>query len=121
VKPAHKKEIDIMTSASRPILAAAIAFLILGLCAVPQADARRIGGVHVRPHIAHGVGVYRPRARVAGRYVRRPGRWVNGVWIVNGVAASVAVGTASNCNYYYRKWKATGSSYWHDRYYEMCR
>jgi hypothetical protein len=54
------------------------------------------------------------RARVAGRYVRHPGRWVNGVWIVNGVAASIAVGIASNCNYYYRKWKETDSSYWND-------
>ena len=76
-----------MTSASRPILAVAIALLLSTLCAVPQADARRIEGVHVRPH----------------------------------VASNVRVGTASNCNYYYRRWKATGSAYWHDRYYENCR
>lgn len=110
-----------MSSSSRPILAAAIAFLIAIFCAAPQADARRIGGVHVRPHIAGPGRIYHPRARVAVRNARRAGRWVNGVWIVNGVAASVAVGTASNCGYYWRKWKETGSSYWHDRYYEHCR
>jgi hypothetical protein len=110
-----------MTSASRPILAVAIALLLSALYAVPQADARRIGGVHVRPHVTHNVRVYHPRARVAARNYRRAGRWVNGVWIVNGVAASVAVGTASNCNYYYRRWKETRSSYWHDRYDENCR
>jgi hypothetical protein len=110
-----------VTSASRPILAVAIALLLSALCAVPQADARRFGGVRVRPHIAPNVRVYHPRARVAARNYRRAGRWVNGVWVVGGVAASVAVGTASNCNYYYRRWKATGSAYWHDRYYENCR
>jgi hypothetical protein len=107
-----------MTLASRPILAVAIALAISSVWDVPQADARRIGSVHARPHVARNIGVYRPG--LAARHYRR-GRWVNGVWVVGGVAASVAVGTASNCNYYYRKWRATGSSYWHDRYYENCR
>ena len=93
------------------------------MIAIPQADARRLGGV--RPHvnagkIARNVRVVRPVRVVNRTVVRRPGRWVNGVWVVSGVAASVAVGTASNCNYYYRKWKETGSSYWRDRYHESC-
>ncbi|WP_439544061.1 hypothetical protein [Hyphomicrobium sp.] len=103
------------------IFAGALAFLFGAVSVAPDADARRLGGgmrhanvgkVHVRP-----AGVAR---RVTRRNVRRAGRWVNGVWVVGGVAASVAVGTASNCGYYYRKWKATGSAYWHDRYVEHC-
>ena len=108
-----------MTTAAKSITAVIIAVIIGTTCAIPQADARR-GGVRVRPHVAHSVRVTHPRARVAARNVRHAGHWVNGVWIVNGVAASVAVGTASNCSYYYREWKATGSSYWRDRYHENC-
>ena len=113
-----------MTTATTPIVAGVIAVLVGTMCAVPQADARRLGGVHPRAHVrAHNVAQnIRPaqRAHVAGHNIRHAGRWVNGVWIVNGVAASVAVGTASNCSYYYREWKGTGSSYWRDRYHENC-
>jgi hypothetical protein len=110
--------------ASTPIVLGSLALLVGAMFAAPPADARRIGHVHVHPHArahiaAHNVR-YRHGARVVARDVRRAGRWVNGVWIVNGVAASVAVG-ATNCSYYWRRWKQTGSAYWHDRYYENCR
>jgi hypothetical protein len=100
-------------------LAAGAFALCFGLFSFsPDADARRIGG---RAHIKAGkISHSHPRARHAARHVardvRRAGRWVNGVWIVNGVAASVAVGTASNCGYYWRKWRETGSAYWRDQY-----
>lgn len=101
-----------------PIIAGSIAILLGLTTLTPEADARRIARVHVNGHnVAHYV---RP-GRVVRRNVRRAGRWVNGVWIVNGVAASVAVGTASNCGYYRRKWQETRSAYWHDRYVEHCR
>ena len=88
----------------------------------PDADAHRLSG---RAHIKAGkIAHNHPRARHAARHVardaRRAGRWVNGVWVVGGVVASVAVGTASNCAYYNRKWKETRSAYWHDRYDEHC-
>ncbi len=113
-----------MTAATTSILAGAIALLISAMSIVPPAEARRLGGAHVRAHVnAHRIarGV-RPvhRARVAARNIRRAGRWVDGVWIVNGVAASVTVGTASNCAYYYRKWNETGRTYWRDQYSEHC-
>ncbi|MGE0024214.1 MAG: hypothetical protein AB7S70_11360 [Hyphomicrobium sp.] len=102
-------------------LATGVFVICLGLMfASPGAEARKIGrGAHLKAgKIAHS----HPRARHAARHiardVRRAGRWVNGVWIVNGVAASVAVGTASNCGYYWRKWRETGSAYWRERYYE---
>lgn len=86
-----------------------------------SADARKLGRGHA--HINAGKITHNhPRARHAARHVardaRRVGRWMNGVWVVNGVAASVAVGTASNCGYYWRKWRETGSAYWRERYYE---
>jgi hypothetical protein len=85
-----------------------ISILFIGVVAtVPQADARiaraHISATHVRPNY------------------RLHGSWVNGVWVVGGVAASVAAGTASNCSYYYQKWENTGRKYWRDRYYELCR
>ena len=101
-----------------------LVLLIGAICALPDtSDARRIGGFYGRPY-AHGAYVRRyPAARAAywrsGRYWR-PGRWVNGVWVVNGVAASVAAGTASNCGYYWNRWQATGRPYWRERYNEMC-
>jgi hypothetical protein len=97
-------------------LAGALA-LVVGVASIaPDADARRVGGVR-RAHVGH---VHVHPNGVARRTVRRAGRWVNGVWIVNGVAASVAIGS-TNCSYYWRRWKETGSAYWHDRYYENCR
>lgn len=105
-------------------LAAGALALCFGLMFVSSdADARRLGGrPHIKAgHVAHKVkpGKYaRSAARHAARDVRRAGRWVNGVWIANGVAASVAVGTASNCGYYGRKWRETGSAYWRERYRE---
>lgn len=109
-------------------LAAGLLALLVGLTtAGSEADARRLGGgrhignAHINAgKIARNVHPYN-RARHVARDIRRAGRWVNGVWVVNGVAASVAVGTASNCGYYYRKWRETGSAYWHDRYVEHCR
>jgi hypothetical protein len=100
-----------------PLLAAAMGMAF-------QAEARRFGGghVHARPHVRAHVAASSARAAAhTVRHVRRAGRWVNGVWVVGGVAASVAVGTASNCSYYYRKWKQTGSSYWRSRYDDDCR
>jgi hypothetical protein len=101
-----------------------LAILISAISAVPNdADARRFGGVHARPYVHRGYVRAYPAARYAyrrgGRYWG-PGRWVNGVWVVNGVAASVAVGTASNCAYYWRNWRVTGRPYWRERYNEMC-
>jgi len=90
----------------------AISFIVraatlLIVCSIPQADAysakAHVGATHVRP------------------YYRSHGRWVNGVWVVRGAAASIAPGTASNCSYYYQKWENTGRKYWHDRFYELCR
>jgi hypothetical protein len=102
------------------IAAGALALFAGLITLAPEAEARRIGRVHVRPHInGHNIHV-RPR-RVVRRNVRRAGRWVNGVWVVGGVASSVAVGTASNCGYYWRKWNETRSAYWHERYVENCR
>ncbi|HEX2842872.1 hypothetical protein [Hyphomicrobium sp.] len=104
---------------SRASLVLTIGVLLLSLAAVPDADARRIGGVHVRSHVGH---VHVRPGRVVGRNYWRRGRWVNGVWVAAGVAATAAaVGTAGNCNYYYRKWKGTGSAYWRNRYYDYCR
>jgi len=95
-----------------------LAILISAISAVPNdADARRFGGVYARPYVHRGYVRGYPAARYA---YRRPGRWVNGVWVVNGVAASVAVGTASNCAYYWRNWSVTGRPYWRERYNEMC-
>lgn len=103
-----------MKSRATSITASALAIVATALLIVPDnADARRIGGVHRVGHInfnAHNVA----------RRARHVGRWVNGVWVVNGVAASVAVGTASNCPYYRRKWRETGSAYWRDRWQENC-
>jgi len=103
-----------MRIAHRSLAAGAFALCIGLMFANPSAEARKIGRGHA--HINAGkIAHNHPRARHA---VRRAGRWVNGVWIVNGVAASVAVGTASNCGYYWRKWRETGSAYWRERYYE---
>jgi hypothetical protein len=41
------------------------------------------------------------------------GYWRNGVWIA-GVPGAYAYG--SSCDYAYRRWRETGSSYWRDRY-----
>jgi hypothetical protein len=104
------------------VAAGALTLLFGAVSVAPDADARRLGGGIGRAHVGH-VHV-RPNGvarRVTRRNIRRPGRWVNGVWIVGGVASSVAVGTASNCGYYYRRWKETGSAYWRDRYAENCR
>lgn len=108
-------------------LAAGVLALVVGsMSAAPDAEARRLGGVRGVGHIHPGRvvrPVVRPGRVVARRAYRagyRAGRWVNGVWVVNGVAASVAVG-ASSCDYYYRKWRETGSSYWRDQYYAHCR
>ncbi len=107
-----------MRTASRSFLATVVASLAVAFWAVPQADARRIGGVHVRPHVGH---VYaHPGARIARRNYYRRGRWVNGVWVAAGVAATAAAVGTGNCNYYYRKWKNTGSAYWRNRYYDYC-
>src|SRR5262245_24286662 len=107
-----------MRSASRSIIAMAVA--LGAFLAPPDADARKIGKSRIKAgKVAHNIKPYK-RARKAVRNVRRAGRWVNGVWVVGGVASSVAVGTASNCGYYWRKWKETGSSYWRERYYENC-
>ena len=102
------------------IIGGTLATLIAATCAVStDADARRLGGVYARPYVHAGQIRRYPAAR--GAYWRRgAGRWVNGVWVVNGVAASVAVGTASNCAYYWRNWQATGRPYWRERYNEMC-
>jgi hypothetical protein len=116
-----------MKTTTVAIIGSSLAVLIGAICLVPNdAEARRFGGVRARPHVHARAYVRHPGARVVarnnwryGRYYR-PGRWVNGVWLVNGVAASVAVGTASNCAYYWRQWKATGRSYWRDRYNENC-
>jgi hypothetical protein len=91
-------------------LLAVAAAVSIGLAALtPEAVAKKGGGHHAgHAHHHHYHGKY------------RLGRWVNGVWIVNGVAASVAV-SGNNCGYYYGKWKETGRSYWRDRYYESCR
>jgi len=109
-----------------PLLAGALALLIGSVCVAPDADARRLGGGrHIgKVHVGKVARHVKPRrvARRTAHAVRRAGRWVNGVWIVNGVAASVAVGTASNCAYYGRKWRETGSAYWRGQYYEHgCR
>jgi hypothetical protein len=112
-----------MKTTTAAILGTSLAVLLCAISFAPNdAEARRLGGVHARPHVAARAHVRHPAARVAarhGHYYRR-GRWVNGVWVVSGVAASVAVGTASNCAYYWREWKATGRSYWRDRYNENC-
>lgn len=111
-----------MPRTSLKIAIGALAVFFGAMEVVPDdADARRFGGrarvgrINVNRNIARNVN-----RGVVRRNVRRAGRWVNGVWVVNGVAASVAVGTASNCGYYWRKWKATGHSYWHDRWQESC-
>lgn len=100
------------------IIAGAVTLLFGVVSAPHDADARRIGGVN-RAHVGHvhvrPVGVAR---RVTRRNIRRDGRWVNGVWVVGGVASSVAVGTASNCGYYWRRWRETGKAYWRDQYRE---
>jgi hypothetical protein len=44
-------EIEAMTTATTPILIGVIAILIGTACAASQADARRLGGVYVRPHL----------------------------------------------------------------------
>jgi hypothetical protein len=105
-----------------------LAILISAISAVPNdADARRFGGAYARPYGHARYVRHYPAARVAARnaYWRNgryggAGRWVNGVWVVGGVAASVAVGTASNCAYYWRNWRVTGRPYWRERYNEMC-
>ena len=110
-----------MITPSKSFIAIALALFVGALCAASEADARKVSRPNVKAgKIAHNVKKIN-RARVVTRNVRRAGRWVNGVWVVGGVASSVAVGTASNCGYYWRKWKETGSSYWRERYYENCR
>ncbi len=93
-----------MTIATKPMVVATIAAFLGVISIALPADARRVIGVRAYPHA----------------YAYRPGRWVNGVWLVNGVAASVAVGTASNCPYYGRRLRETGRTYWRERYNEMC-
>jgi hypothetical protein len=73
---------------------------------------------HTSLHIMHG---FITRGHVANRYWRR-GRWVNGVWVAGAVATGVAAGAAASttCGYYWNRWKATGSTYWRNRYYNAC-
>ncbi len=103
---------------SRGFLVLTMGIIVSVLAVSSAADARRIGGVHARPNVAH---VHVHPGRVAGRNYWRRGRWVNGVWVAAGVAATAAAVGTSDCNYYYRKWKGTGSAYWRDRYYNSCR
>jgi hypothetical protein len=106
-------------------VSASLVALLIGTASMStQADARRGVGVHphARAHVAaHNVRHYN-RGHVANRYWRR-GRWVNGVWVAGAVATGVAVGAAAasnNCGYYWNRWKATGSSYWRNRYHDAC-
>ena len=118
---------------STSIIAFIAALLFVSMITVIPAEARRgfsghVGGHHVGRNVGHyahrNVGHYAGKdvghyARGYdhgyryGRYYRGPGRWVNGLWVATGVAAGAVT---NNCNYYYRQWKATGSSYWRDRY-----
>jgi hypothetical protein len=122
-----------MTTASL-FRSAMIAVCIGASLFATQADARRFGGVHARPHIAarphvrahvaaRNVNVARHvvhrngRRWVNGRWVY--GRWVNGVWIASAVAAG-AVAASDTCAYYWNRWKVTGNAYWHQKYYDSC-
>ena len=107
---------------SKLMVCSTLALLLAAFCVNSDAEARRLGGARIgKVNINAGRVARNVRpARIARRNVRRAGRWVNGVWVVNGVAASVAVGTGSNCGYYWRKWKSTGSAYWRERYAENC-
>jgi hypothetical protein len=102
------------------LTAGLFAGLIATACFTTQADARRSARPHARAHVAaHNVRRGYP-VRAANRVYRR-GHWVNGVWVAGAVATGVAVAASGNCGYYWNRWKATGSAYWHDRYYEHCR
>lgn len=104
-------------------VSASLVALLIGTASMStQADARRGFHPHARAHVAaHNVRHYN-RGHVANRYGRR-GRWVNGVWVAGAVATGVAVGAAAasnTCGYYWNRWKATGSSYWRNRYHDAC-
>ena len=129
------------------IIAGVAALIFVSMSIVIPAEARRgfSGGGHhvsrnVGRHYAGNVGRYAGRnvghyaggyyagrnvGRYArnydygyrGRYYRGPGHWVNGVWVATGVAAGAAA-VRNSCNYYYRRWQATGSSYWRNLYAE---
>lgn len=107
-------------------LAAGLTAFLIGTASMPtQSDARRMAHPHARAHVAaHNARVYRRgyRRGYTANHWRR-GRWVNGVWVAGAVATGVAAGAvaASNtCTYYWNRWKATGSSYWRNRYYDAC-
>lgn len=101
---------------------ATVVALLIGTASMSaQADARSFAHPHARTHVAaHNARVYH-RGHVANRYWRR-GRWVNGVWVAGAVATGVAAGAAASttCGYYWNRWKATGSTYWRNRYYNAC-
>lgn len=98
--------------------ATVVALLIGAASMSAQADARRFAHPHARAHVAaHNARVHH-RGHVANRYWRR-GRWVNGVWVAGAVATGVAAGAAASTTCGYR-WKATGSTYWRNRYYNAC-
>jgi hypothetical protein len=115
-----------MTTTPRFLVSSLIALLVGTSCLATQADARRFGGAHARAHVAGHNMRFNHRARVANRIDRRGhrrGHWVNGVWIAGAVATGVAVGAAAasdSCAYYWNQWKATGSGYWRDKYYNNC-
>ena len=115
-----------MKIASLSALACLTTLLVGTSFLTTQADARRFAHPQARAHVAAHNARFNHRARVANRVYRRGyrrGRWVNGVWVAGAVATGVAVGAnaASNtCAYYWNRWKATGSVYWRNRYYNGC-
>ena len=125
-------------------LTSAVVLLVMVL-AIP-ADARRGGGfhgghgyaaVHRSAHINRFGNIHREAYRNAGvnrsinrninvnrnvnvnrRYAYRAGRrgyWRNGVWVA---APAAALGYVASCANERRQWRATGSAYWRNRYYQ---
>ena len=116
-----------------------VSTMVLLMVLATPADARRAGGFHAgRGHAVHrsanfrnvniNRNVYRANSNrnvsvnrnvnVNRRYVYRNGQrgyWRNGVWVA---APAAAVGYVASCANERRQWRATGSAYWRDRYYQ---
>jgi hypothetical protein len=109
--------------------------IVAGIAAAGLALASFAGEVEARKGVPHIKAPHIAKVGKAGRYASRnvarhaakdvrhvarntyygPRRWVNDIWIGTGLGTGVALVT-NNCNYYYKRWQATGDKRWRNKY-----